>query len=185
MKDTKSNNLHYSVRESIFGVITIVWQETPETKVKRIILPAHRETFDNQYSGTKHSTNREIEKLASDIADFFKGKTVQFYLDAIDLDMCSEFQRRVLIAEYGIPRGWVSPYGRIAKHLSHPHAVRAVGRALATNPFPIVIPCHRAVRADGSLGGFQGGVMMKKRLLEMEGIHFISSERIKMDKVYY
>jgi methylated-DNA-[protein]-cysteine S-methyltransferase len=89
------------------------------------------------------------------------------------------------MAEYGIPRGWVSAYGRIAKHLSHSHSVRAVGRALATNPFPVVIPCHRAVRGDGVLGVYQGGLMMKKRLLEIEGIHFISSKRITMGKVYY
>jgi methylated-DNA-[protein]-cysteine S-methyltransferase len=153
--------------------------------VKRIFLPARRGAFNNQYSKTTHSTNHEIEKLANDIAALFKGKTARFDLDAIDLDLCSEFQRRVLFAEYGIPCSWISTYSRIAKHLRHPHAARAVGRALATNPFPVVIPCHRAVRADGTLGGYQGGLMMKKRLLEMEGILFISSERIKMDKVYY
>jgi len=185
MKNTKSNNLNYLVKTTIFGDITIVWQETPEIRVKRIFLPAHRGTFDNKYSRTTYSTNHKIEKLANDIADFFKGKAPQFNLDVIDLNLCSEFQRRVLIAEYGIPRGWVSTYGRIAKHLSHPRAVRAVGRALATNPFPVVIPCHRAVRGDGALGGYQGGLMMKKSLLEMEGLHFISSVRIKMDKVYY
>lgn len=185
MKNTKSNTLYYLVKNTIFGDITIMWQETPEIKVKRIFLPAHRGTFDNQHLRMTYSTNHEIEKLANDIADFFKGKALRFNLDFIDLNLCSEFQRRVLIAEHEIPRGWVSTYGRIAKHLSHPHAVRAVGRALATNPFPVVIPCHRAVRGDGALGGYQGGLMMKKRLLEIEGIHFISSKRIKMDKVYY
>jgi methylated-DNA-[protein]-cysteine S-methyltransferase len=185
MKSTKSNNLYYLVKNTIFGKVTIVWQETPEIKIKRIFLPAHRATFDNQYLRTTYSTNHEIEKLANDIADFFRGKALRFNLDVVDLNLCSEFQRRVLIAEYGIPRGWVSTYGRIAKHLRQPYAVRAVGRALATNPFPIVIPCHRAIRADGTLGGYQGGLIMKKKLLEMEGIRFISFARIKMDKVYY
>jgi methylated-DNA-[protein]-cysteine S-methyltransferase len=178
-------NLFYLVKNTIFGDITIVWQEKPDIKVKRIFLPAHRGTFDCRYSRTKYSVNHEIEKLANDIADFFEGRSAQFDLDVIDLGLCSEFQRRVLIAEYGIPRGWVSTYGRIAKHLSQPLAVRAVGRALATNPFPVVIPCHRAVRADGSLGGYQGGLLMKKKLLKMEGNHFINSKRIRMDKVYY
>src|SRR4030042_363612 len=104
MKNTKSDNLHYLVKKSIFGDITLIWQETPEIKVKRIILPAHRGTFDNQHSRTTRSTNHEIEKLANDIADFFKGKTTQFALSIIDLNLCSEFQRRVLIAEYAIPR---------------------------------------------------------------------------------
>jgi methylated-DNA-[protein]-cysteine S-methyltransferase len=185
MKSTKSNNLYYLVKSTIFGKVTIAWQETPEIKIKRIFLPTHRATFDNLYLRTTYSANHEIESLANDIADFFKGKAPRFNLDVVDLNLCSEFQRRVLIAEYGIPRGWVSTYGRIAKHLSQPYAVRAVGRALATNPFPIIIPCHRAIRADGTLGGYQGGLLMKKKLLEMEGNHFVNSKRIKMDRVYY
>jgi methylated-DNA-[protein]-cysteine S-methyltransferase len=185
MKNMKSDNLYYSVKNTIFGDIAIVWQEIPKIKVARIFLPAQKGIFVSQYSWTTQSTNDEIMGLAKDIADFFKGEAKQFDLDIIDLAQCSEFQRRVLIAEYGVPRGWVSTYGRIAKHIGHPRAVRAVGRALATNPFPVVIPCHRAVRGNGALGGYQGGLTMKKKLLELEGIHFINSERIKMDKVYY
>lgn len=71
MKNTKSIKLYYLVKKSIFGNITIVWQEIPEIKVKRIILPANRETFDDQYLRTAQSTNHEIEKLADDIAGFF------------------------------------------------------------------------------------------------------------------
>nr|MDO8082171.1 methylated-DNA--[protein]-cysteine S-methyltransferase [Candidatus Freyarchaeota archaeon] len=185
MKNTKSENLHYLVKNTVFRDIIVVWQEIPKIKVKHILLPAHKETFDIKYSKAKYSTNNEIEKLANDIAEFFKGEDKQFNLGVIDLDLCSEFQRKVLIAEYGIPRGWVSTYGRIAKHIGTPHSNRAVGRALATNPFPVVIPCHRAVRENGELGGYQGGVTMKKKLLEMEGINFISSKKIKMNKVYY
>jgi len=72
--------------------------------------------------------------------------------------------------EYKIPRGWVSTYGRIAGKLGNAGAARAVGTALSRNPFPLIVPCHRAVRSDGSLGGYAGGIAMKKRLLELEGI---------------
>ncbi|WXG39676.1 MAG: methylated-DNA--[protein]-cysteine S-methyltransferase [Candidatus Freyarchaeum deiterrae] len=185
MKNKKSENLHYLIRNTVFGEITVVWQEMPKIKVKHILLPANKETFDNKYPKAKYSANNEIEKLANDIAEFFKGEDKQFNLGIIDLDLCSEFQRKVLIAEYGIPRGWVSTYGRIAKHIGNPQVARAVGRALATNPFPVIIPCHRAVRENGELGGYRGGVMMKKKLLEMEGINFINSKKIKMNKVYY
>ena len=184
MKNTKSGNLHYLFKNTIFGDVTLVWQDIPEVKVTRILL-TYRKILESQYPRAILSTNDEIEKLAENIADFLKGEPKQFDLDVIDLAQCSEFQKRVLIAEYGIPRGWISTYGRIAKHIGSPRAVRAVGRALATNPFPIVIPCHRAVRGNGALGGYQGGLTMKKKLLELEGIHFINSERIKMDKVYY
>jgi O-6-methylguanine DNA methyltransferase len=63
--------------------------------------------------------------------------------------------------------------------LSAPRAARAVGTALARNPFPLIIPCHRVVRSDGMLGGFGGGLKMKKALLEMEGVAFDRSGRVQ------
>lgn len=105
-------------------------------------------------------------------------------MEMVALELCGEFQRRVLLAEYGIPRGWVSTYGRIARHIGSPGAARAVGTALAENPFPIIIPCHRAVRADGTLGGYQGGKEMKRALLEMEGVEF-KGAGVSMERVYY
>jgi len=103
----------------------------------------------------------------------------------VALEVCGEFQRRVLLAEYGIPRGWVSTYGRIAKHIGVAGGSRAVGRALAENPFPIIIPCHRAVRSDGEIGGYQGGSGMKRALLAMEGVEFTGSGMALMQRVYY
>jgi methylated-DNA-[protein]-cysteine S-methyltransferase len=94
------------------------------------------------------------------------------------MDLCPGFQRRVLLAEHGIPRGSVSSYSRIASHLGVERGARAVGSALATNPFPILIPCHRAIRSDGTLGGYQGGLKMKRTLLEMEGVAFDGSGRV-------
>ena len=101
------------------------------------------------------------------------------------LERCPPFQRQVLLAESGIPRGWVSTYGRIANHIGVPKGARAVGNALARNPFPLIIPCHRAVRADGSLGGFQGGPEMKRALLEMEGVEFLPTGRVSPARIYY
>jgi methylated-DNA-[protein]-cysteine S-methyltransferase len=116
---------------------------------------------------------------------FLAGKDVGFRLDLLALEQCSEFQRQVLMAEYGIPRGRVSTYGRIARHLGVPGATRSVGTALAHNPFPIIIPCHRAVAADGSLGGYQGGPAMKRALLELEGIVFGADGRVQIERFYY
>jgi methylated-DNA-[protein]-cysteine S-methyltransferase len=110
---------------------------------------------------------------------------VDFRLSLIDLEQCSEFQRRVLLAENKIPRGWVSSYGRIARRLGIPNAARAVGTALARNPFPIIIPCHRTVRSNGDLGGFGGGLKMKRELLELEGVQFSTTGRVLTDRFYY
>jgi len=67
-----------------------------------------------------------------------------------------------------IPYGETRSYGWIAQQIEKPHAARAVGGALAANPIPIIIPCHRVVRQDGSLGGYGGGIQMKADLLALE-----------------
>ena len=91
----------------------------------------------------------------------------------------------MLEAEHGIPRGRVSSYGLIAARIGSPGGARAVGRALATNPFPIVVPCHRAIRSDGRLGGFQGGAGMKRALLEQEGIAVSPEGRVVRPPWHY
>jgi methylated-DNA-[protein]-cysteine S-methyltransferase len=115
---------------------------------------------------------------------FLRGAAVSFDLDRVALETCGDFQRRVLLAEHRIPRGRVSTYGRIALRLGVPGAARAVGRALARNPFPIIIPCHRAVRADGTLGGYQGGRAMKRALLELEGVAFGETGRVRLQDLH-
>ena len=68
-----------------------------------------------------------------------------------------------------MPPGSVASYGELARRIGQPGASRAVGNALGNNPLPIVIPCHRIVREGGNLGGYTGGLHIKKRLLEIEG----------------
>lgn len=99
-------------------------------------------------------------------------------MDILDVSAVSSFQYRVLKAEYAIPYGRVSTYGALAEKIGNPGAARAVGTALARNPFPIIIPCHRTIGADHSLGGFQGGIAMKRRLLELEGVRFRADGRV-------
>jgi O-6-methylguanine DNA methyltransferase len=90
---------------------------------------------------------------------------------SIDLGGLTRFQRDVLAAAAGIPRGEVRSYGWVAREIRRPEAVRAVGSALARNPIPLVIPCHRVVRADGRIGRYSlGEPGDKQRLLEAEGV---------------
>lgn len=87
-----------------------------------------------------------------------------------DLRGLSEFERAVLHKALEIPTGEVRPYSWIAREIGHPDAVRAAGSALAHNPVPLLIPCHRVVRADGHLGRYSlGGGRAKRRLLRVEG----------------
>jgi O-6-methylguanine DNA methyltransferase len=89
----------------------------------------------------------------------------------VDLRGRTEFERAVLTKALEIPRGQVRPYGWIAAEIGRPRAVRAVGTALAHNPIPLVIPCHRVVRSDGSIGQYSlGGPTVKREVLSTEGL---------------
>jgi methylated-DNA-[protein]-cysteine S-methyltransferase len=180
----------YTLLPSAFGTFSIVWQETDERpKVHRVFLPNERTPVENLVQMTFVDASPlscpAIAELGGGIQSFLEGEAVAFELDSIALDRCSGFQQRVLLAEYRIPRGWVSTYGRIARSLGIPGGARAVGRALSRNPFPIIVPCHRAIRTNGELGGFQGGQKMKRALLELEGIQFSPSGKVLTDRVYF
>jgi methylated-DNA-[protein]-cysteine S-methyltransferase len=86
----------------------------------------------------------------------------------LDLDGAGEFDRRVWGAAREIGYGETDTYGGIAARIGRPGAARAVGQALGRNPIPVIVPCHRVLRADGSIGGFSAGLDWKVKLLEME-----------------
>ncbi|MGH9369622.1 MAG: methylated-DNA--[protein]-cysteine S-methyltransferase [Thermoanaerobaculia bacterium] len=103
-----------------------------------------------------------------------------------DLRGLSKFERAVLRKALEIPSGEVRPYSWIAREIGHPEAVRAAGSALAKNPIPLLIPCHRVVRSDGHIGNYsQGGSRAKRRLLEVEGVHPEILERLADSGVRY
>jgi len=113
-------------------------------------------------TGGKH--NQEAVKQ---LKGYFSGKLKKF---SIPLDLVSEgFYRRVQLKVKSIPFGKTMTYGEIADELGSPGAARAVGGANGANPIPIIIPCHRVLSSTG-LGGYGGGLEMKQKLLELEGV---------------
>lgn len=101
------------------------------------------------------------------LRDYFSGRELGL---PGPLDVrATAFQRRVWQELQKIPYGRTRSYSEIAQAIGHPKAVRAVARACATNPVAVVIPCHRVIRADGSLGGYGGGLARKRALLSHEG----------------
>ena len=86
----------------------------------------------------------------------------------LDLSLCTDFQKRVYAVVRSIPRGETMTYGQVAELAKSPGAARAVGRAMAANPFAILIPCHRVLAKDGP-GGYAYGQDIKERLLRLEG----------------
>ncbi len=126
-----------------------------------------------------------LDAMAERLARYLSGEAITFPLEELALERCGPFQTLVLRAEHAIPRGRLSTYGRIAAHIGHPRAARAVGSALGSNPFPVLIPCHRAVRSDGSLGGYAGGLEMKRILLALEGVPLGPDGRAPTDRFVY
>jgi methylated-DNA-[protein]-cysteine S-methyltransferase len=179
----------YVLLGSDFGTLGIVWQRASSgPTVRRVFLPRPgapaRDLIQGAFPGANRRSVDSIARLADQIAHFLEGEAVDFDLDRLALECCSRFQTRVLLAERQIPRGYVSTYGNIARHLGAVGYARAVGGALARNPFPVLIPCHRAIRSDGRLGGFQGGPAMKRSLLELEGVEFSSAGRVLAERFY-
>ena len=179
----------YELIPTAFGTMGVVWWETTggprvgKTFLDRGPRPME-EVIREDYPEAERRSSPAIAWLGTRLRRFLEGEAIVFDLAMVALEACGEFQRKVLLAEYGIPRGWVSTYGRIARHVGAPGAGRAVGTALAQNPFPIIIPCHRAVRADGQIGDYQGGGEMKRALLAMEGVEF-TGRKVSMRRVCY
>lgn len=173
---------------SSLGRVAIDWYDgTAGPRVHRILLPSEQDnrSCGAPSGGPERGSCPPIDDLAGKIRAQCEGHAAAFDIAMLDLDRCYPFQRKVLRAEFGIPRGRVSTYGRIAARIGHPGAARAVGSALARNPYPLVIPCHRAIRENGTLGGFRGGLSMKRVLLELEGIEFSGWGRVMTDRFYY
>lgn len=172
------DEIRYDIIPSRFGEVTVVWrQDDHGPKVIEIVLPLRGAMTPHHARGPQR--HPALDPLCQAIDRFLLGEPVEFPIELLDSSQCSPFQWQVLSAEMTIPRGSVGSYSGLAEHIGCPKAARAVGTALARNPFPLVIPCHRTVRSDGSLGGFGGGLDMKQALLEMEGVGFDSRGRVK------
>jgi methylated-DNA-[protein]-cysteine S-methyltransferase len=167
----------YVFFESSIGIISIA------SRNKKIIaLDIHSK---NLYEVKKHlsalypgghESGQSFKTIKLLLDRYLKGEKVDFDVD-IDISGESQFTQKVLRELQKIPYGKVRSYLWIGKRMGHAMAARAVGQAVGRNPIPILIPCHRVIREDGSLGGFSLGEEIKKRLLFLEGV-FKGSERI-------
>ncbi len=112
---------------------------------------------------------RMVERARRELAEYLAGQRA-FFSVPVDLSTASPFQRTVLEAAARIRFGQVTTYTDLARRIGHPRAARAVGTALARNPVPVVVPCHRVLRRDGGLGGYLFGLGVKARLLGIERV---------------
>jgi methylated-DNA-[protein]-cysteine S-methyltransferase len=112
-------------------------------------------------------TPRRLDEVAHQLEEYFAGRRTMFDLP-LDLSLSAGFRRAILSYLPAISYGETASYQFVAAAVNNPKAVRAVGTACATNPLPLVIPCHRVIRSDGQIGAYLGGPEIKHRLLDME-----------------
>jgi O-6-methylguanine DNA methyltransferase len=110
---------------------------------------------------------RHVEQARTELAEYLSGRRT-FFTVPVDLAGVAEFQDRVLAEARRIPFGEVASYAALAHRIGHPKAARAVGNALGANPVPVLVPCHRVIRGDGTWGHYAFGPALKTRLLALE-----------------
>lgn len=139
--------------------------------LQRVILPQNAAAEIQQRLGdiVGHAvqSSQPYEDLIMRLQDYFDGNRVDFP-DKLDLSGATPFQREIWRAVRYIPHGETRSYTWVAEQVGRPEAARAVGQALGRNPLPVIIPCHRVIARSGGIGGFSGGLEMKKFLLNLE-----------------
>lgn len=124
---------------------------------------------DRISSRVLHAPER-LDAIAHQLDEYFAGRRRSFDVP-LDWQLCRGFRRVVLEhLAHDIRYGSTASYGTLARLSGSPKAVRAVGTTCATNPIPVVVPCHRVVRSDGTMGGYRGGPAAKRALLDLEGV---------------
>ena len=110
-----------------------------------------------------------ITAVGEQLNEYFNGERDRFEVP-LDFSGITPFTQAVLVATEQVPFGHLSTYRQIAESIGQPTATRAVGNALGRNPLPVVVPCHRIIRSDSTIGGYTGGLHIKQVLLKLEGV---------------
>lgn len=149
------------VRTDALGVTAVDRVRSAPRVKPRIAISRLGVTLQDEQRATRHA-----EQAACELHEYFSGARTSFN---VPLHLVgTKFQQRAWAEMQKIPFGSTISYGTQAKRMKNPRAVRAVGSANGANPIPIIVPCHRVVAADGSLGGYALGLAMKRTLLALE-----------------
>jgi methylated-DNA-[protein]-cysteine S-methyltransferase len=168
------NQYRNMVFETTFGHCAILFRENPFFLV-RVLLPSEkkdqlRKMVQKEVWGDS-GVHPKAKAVSDFIIDYFAGKSNGLKTPSwniLDMKNLTPLQQQVLRITSEIPYGNVCSYKEIAQALKRPRAYRFAGSCMAKNPFPIIIPCHRVVRSNLSVGKFGGGSEMKKKMIELE-----------------
>jgi methylated-DNA-[protein]-cysteine S-methyltransferase len=166
---------YYDVAETPFGSMLVAGDGTRLVAIKfgvdLLHMPEAAEALHRELRGEYglvHDAKR-VRTLVRQLNDYLSGKRKSFDVE-YDISWMTPFRRRVMEECAKIPRGSTSTYAELARRAGNPAAYRAVGATMATNPIPVVVPCHRVLGSNGTLHGFGGGLDMKAQLLALEGV---------------
>jgi O-6-methylguanine DNA methyltransferase len=172
----------YAVFRTVLGPVYVAWNELGVSAAMRAKSVEEFETWFRRDVGRQLVRVEPPADLESKIQDQLDGKRRMRF----DLRGLTPFSQAVLRKTLEIPRGQVRPYGWVAREIGHPAAVRAVGTALANNPIPYFIPCHRVVRSDGVIGNYGGGgPEAKKNILTLEGVQLARLQKLAQSGYRY
>src|SRR6266566_2348944 len=172
----------YAPFETVLGEVFVAWNRQGVSAAMRAASAAEFEAWFRKDVGRPLSRAVAPPELVAKIQDELNGKRRMRF----DLRGLTPFEQAVLLKTQEIRRGEVRPYGWIAREIGHPAAVRAVGTALANNPIPYFIPCHRVVRTDGMIGNYGGGGPEAKRsILTLEGVQLKRLEKLAHSGLRY
>jgi methylated-DNA-[protein]-cysteine S-methyltransferase len=181
--------MYYQIINASSAEIGLVWRFAENKPIiENIFLPCPHDQLilkmNNKYFSTD-LVNRNIYKgIDEQLILIYSGAKIDFNHSLLNYEKLTKFSALVLKQVCNVPPGNVDTYSGLAAEIGSPGAARAVGSALAANPFPLVIPCHRIVRANGSLGGFGGGIRMKSELLMREGVILDYQGRVPKEYFY-
>ncbi len=172
----------YALFETVLGPVYVAWSRLGVSATMRCESAGEFEEWFGREVGRALVRVAPPAELAAKIEDQLSGKRrLQF-----DLRGLTPFSQAVLQKTLEIRRGEVRPYRWIAREIGHPAAVRAVGTALANNPIPYFIPCHRVVRSDGVIGNYGGGgPEAKKQILSLEGVQLARLQKLAQSGFRY
>jgi methylated-DNA-[protein]-cysteine S-methyltransferase len=176
------SNRHYFIFETASGFCGIAWSDAGITRFQ---LPA-KNAEKAERMMRRRAPGAEpgmptpmVGEAVAAVRRYFEGNETDFAQLRLDLDGQDEFFKRVYAAARGIKWGQTTTYGTLARELgAGPETARDVGQAMASNPIPLIIPCHRVLAAGGKIGGFSapGGASAKIRMLGLEGVQVGSSK---------
>ncbi len=173
------SSLRYMVFNSLIGEIALIWDGKTEV-IKQVVLSdvkTGKYNYSNMnYHGLIYEENPSdyILDLVFRLKRVVMGKNIKFDLDRLDFSELTDFQKTVLLKQNEIPHKKVITYKGLSEMIGKKNSARPVANVLSTNPFPLLIPCHRTVLSDWTVGGYAGtnDGSYKKLILENEGICF-------------